>query len=68
MFADEPIQYLAAFREFLLEQQSKTDDPALGALIAEINRELTRRHPTAQGNSHDSATSLSLANGGRRIH
>jgi hypothetical protein len=52
----------------LLEQQSKTDDPALGALIAEINRELTRRHPTAQGSSHDSATSLSLANGGRRIH
>ena len=43
MFTEEPTQYLSAFKEFLLEQQLKRDDPALTALIAEITREIVKR-------------------------
>jgi hypothetical protein len=43
MFTEEPTPYLSAFKEFLLEQQSKTDDPVIGALLVEINRELLAR-------------------------
>jgi hypothetical protein len=43
MFTEETTQYLSAFKEFLAEQQSKKDDPAIGELIAEINRELLKR-------------------------
>jgi len=43
MFTDEPTQYLSAFKEFLLEQQSRKDDPAITALIAEITHELLKR-------------------------
>jgi hypothetical protein len=43
MFTDEPIQYLAGFREFLLEQQANNQEPAVTALIAEIDRELMKR-------------------------
>lgn len=44
MFTDEPVQYLSAFKDFLLEQQSKEkEDPTVAALIAEINRELLKR-------------------------
>ena len=43
MFTDEPDQYLSSFKEFLLEQQSKKEDPTVTALIAEINRELMKR-------------------------
>lgn len=43
MFTDEPIEYLSGFKQFLTEQQSKKDDPALSSLIAEIDRELWKR-------------------------
>ena len=43
MFTDEPAQYLTAFRDFLLAQQVEKEDPALAALIAEIDRELSTR-------------------------
>ena len=43
MFTHEPDKYLATFKDFLLEQQSKTEDPTVAALIAEINRELLKR-------------------------
>lgn len=43
MLREEPIHYLSSFRAFLIAQQSKTDDPRLVELIAEINRELLRR-------------------------
>jgi hypothetical protein len=43
MFTDEPEQYLTGFRDFLLAQQFEKEDPALTALIAEINRELSTR-------------------------
>jgi hypothetical protein len=43
MFAEEPTAYLFAFKEFLLQQQQKIDDPGVTALIAEIERELLKR-------------------------
>lgn len=43
MLSEEPLHYLSSFREFLVAQQSKTDDPRIAELIAEINRELLRR-------------------------
>jgi len=43
MLSEETIHYLSSFREFLLAQQAKTDDPRIAELIAEINRELLRR-------------------------
>ena len=43
MFTDEPIEYLSGFKEFLVEQQTKKDDPALSSLIAEIDIELWKR-------------------------
>jgi hypothetical protein len=43
MFTDEPKQYLLAFKEFLLAQQTEKTDPAVPALIAEIERELSTR-------------------------
>jgi hypothetical protein len=43
MFTDEPDQYLLVFREFLLAQQAEKEDPAVSALIAEIERELSTR-------------------------
>ena len=43
MFTDEPVQYLFTFKKFLLEQQSKKEEPTVAALIAEINRELLKR-------------------------
>jgi hypothetical protein len=43
MFTDEPVQYLSSFKDFLLEQQSKKEDPTVTALIAEIDRELLKR-------------------------
>jgi hypothetical protein len=50
MFTDEPVQYLFTFKEFLLEQQSKKEEPMVAALIAEINRELWKR--TVYNNLH----------------
>ena len=47
MFTDEPTQYLCVFKEFLVKQQSKNEDPALSSLIFEIDRELWKRS-TAQ--------------------
>ena len=49
MFRDEPVQYLSAFKEFLFEQQSKKQDPAAVALIAEIDRELLKRTELCPG-------------------
>jgi hypothetical protein len=43
MFTDEPVQYLSMFKEFLIEQQSNKKEPAVAALIAEIDRELLKR-------------------------
>jgi hypothetical protein len=43
MFTDEPVQYLFTFKDFLLEQQLKNENPTVAALIAEINRELLKR-------------------------
>ncbi|HME61864.1 MAG TPA: hypothetical protein VKH62_11500 [Candidatus Binatia bacterium] len=50
MFTDEPVQYLFTFKKFLLEQQSKKEEPTVAALIAEINRELLKR--TVYNNLH----------------
>ena len=43
MLADETTQYLTSLKEFLVKQRLKTQDPIVGELIAEINRELSRR-------------------------
>jgi hypothetical protein len=43
MFTEEPDQYLSGFRDFLLAQQCEKEDPALAALIVEIDRELSTR-------------------------
>ena len=48
MFAEEPTAYLFAFKEFLLQQQQKIDDPGVTALIAEIERELLKRPEKAR--------------------
>jgi hypothetical protein len=47
MFTDEPQEYLLAFKEFLLRQQGEKEDPAVPALIAEIERELSARTTNA---------------------
>jgi hypothetical protein len=49
MFTDEPIEYLSGFKEFLVEQQTKKDDPVLSSLIAEIDRELWKRSTKPTG-------------------
>jgi hypothetical protein len=49
MFTDETVQYLCSFKDFLLEQQSKNEDPTVTALIAEINRELLKRTELSPG-------------------
>lgn len=48
MFTNEPDQYLSSLKDFLVEQQSKGNDPTVMALIAEIDRELLKRteHPS----------------------
>ena len=43
IFTDEPLQYLSSLKEFLLEQQSKRDGGTAAELIAEIDRELSKR-------------------------
>jgi hypothetical protein len=43
MFTDEPDRYLSSLKDFLVEQQSKLNDPTVLALIAEIDRELLKR-------------------------
>ena len=43
IFTDEPLQYLSSLKEFLLEQQSKRDRGTAAELIAEIDRELSKR-------------------------
>ena len=43
MFSDEPNEYLLAFKDFLLAQQSEKQDPDAAALIDEIYKELLRR-------------------------
>ena len=43
MFKDEPIWYLSEFKEFLIEQLANKEEPSVTALIAEIDRELSKR-------------------------
>ena len=43
IFTDEPLQYLSSLKEFLLEQQFKRDGGTAAELIAEIDRELSKR-------------------------
>ena len=43
MLTEEPTQYLSRFKDFLVQQQIKTDDPKIAELIAEISRELSLR-------------------------
>jgi hypothetical protein len=54
MFTDEPVPYLFSLKGFLLDQQAINHDPALAALIAEINRELSRRAELPDHSSSDS--------------
>ncbi len=43
MLTEETTQYLTSLKQFLVEQRLKTKDPLVRELIAEINRELSRR-------------------------
>jgi len=43
MFADEPDEYLIAFKDFLRMQEFEKEDPAAATIIAEIDRELSKR-------------------------
>lgn len=43
MLTEETTQYLSTFKEFLVEQQLKTNDPAIRELLDQINRELSKR-------------------------
>lgn len=43
MFADEPDEYLIVFKDFLRRQQFEKEDPAAATIIAEIDRELSKR-------------------------
>ena len=43
IFTDEPLQYLSSLKELLLEQQFKRDGGTAAELIAEIDRELSKR-------------------------
>ena len=39
----ETTQYLSSFKEFLVAQQLKTNDPAIRELLEEVNRELLKQ-------------------------
>jgi hypothetical protein len=43
MLREETTQYLFTLKDFLVGQLSKTLDPTIEVLIAEIDRELARR-------------------------
>ncbi|HEY5543724.1 MAG TPA: hypothetical protein VIM04_10770 [Candidatus Binatia bacterium] len=43
MLTEETTQYLSRFKEFLVAQQMKTNDPAIRELLDEVNRELLKR-------------------------
>jgi len=49
MLTEETTKYLSVFMEFLVEQRVKTRDPKIEELIAEINRELSKRRKVTAG-------------------
>jgi hypothetical protein len=43
MLTEETTEYLSVLKDFLVEQQSRTGDPRIEILLAEIDRELASR-------------------------
>ena len=49
MITEETTKYLSIFMAFLVEQRLKARDPKIEELIAEVNRELSKRRKLTAG-------------------